>query len=356
MPRTDKFTYEFEGITVSQGPYSFLEEILHEFDPDVVAIHAPTLSMARHISSRAPTVIWIHGSEALFSVFHNYYSPWELKEKAKGLVWDPLRLIAFGHFIRRSKPTAIVYVSNWMKRMAELYTLIRHPLSFVIPNPVDTDLFQPLKATEDACVPVHAQELKRASVPVPVRVHGLSVRSLGWKYGIDIAVKAYSRFRDTDLTILGTGPLRQYLSFLAAKYQSNVHFLHQSIEHDRMPRVYSRFGYFVAPSRTEAQGLAMCEAMACGLPIIAASTGGIPEFVKNGVNGLLVQPENPLQLRMAIERLISDDSLYDSLSENSARFAKENFSHERVYDREYGVFKLCAQSPRSWSSFSTITE
>lgn len=87
----------------------------------------------------------------------------------------------------------------------------------------------------------------------------------------------------------------------------------------------------------------MCEAIACGLPVIATNVGGIPEFVKNGINGMLVPPENPKALLKAIKQLLADEQLYNTLSENGAKYAKENLSHKEIYKKECSVFKMCQE-------------
>ncbi|MGB9831455.1 MAG: glycosyltransferase family 4 protein, partial [Fervidicoccus fontis] len=176
---------------------------------------------------------------------------------------------------------AVVYVSRWMKSVTERYLHLSHPNSFIVPNPVDTDLF-------------------RVIIPIKDRPrNAIAVRSMGYKYGLDIAIIAFSKF-PYKLTIIGKGPLEHYLRSLAKKYNSNVEFNTEGVEHEKLPFIYNQYSLFVAPSRTEAQGVAMCEAMASGLPVVATRVGGIPEFVLNGYNGFLVEPENPLELRKAI--------------------------------------------------------
>ena len=65
---------------------------------------------------------------------------------------------------------------------------------------------------------------------------------------------------------------------------------------------------FVYPSLHEALGSSLLDAMHFGLPIVASNVGGIPEFVEDGVNGRLVDPENAEQLRGEIEALLADRS------------------------------------------------
>ena len=109
-----------------------------------------------------------------------------------------------------------------------------------------------------------------------------------------------------------------------------------------MPKFYGKFGYFVAPSRLEAQGLSMCEAMSCGLPVVASKAGGIPEFVKDGVNGFLVPSLKPTLFAEAIRRLLSDQQQYSTLALGARRFAVNFLSHNRIYELEKSVFERVA--------------
>jgi len=330
VPSNNTFAYRFEAISVYGGPDEAYKALLKEFDPDVVAIHSPRYTMSKNplkmldeIRMQAPIIMWIHGPAALIGAFHHSIPPWKIKQKLKNILSRTTNITILRFLF--PKASAVVYVSKWMKDAAERYLLFKHPYSFIIPNPIDTDLF------------VYAKK------DTQTKNRGVSVRGLEWKNGIDIAIKAYSNFKESSLTILGTGSLENYMHNLAKKCRSNVSFLNAHIQHNEMPKLYAHFDYFVAPSRTEAQGVAMCEAMACGLPVIATNVGGIPEFVKNGINGILVPSENPKALRKAVKQLLADEQLYKMLSENGARYAKENLSHKEIYKEEYSVFKMCRE-------------
>jgi len=327
--------YIYEGVKVFRGPYGLLLEIIKTFDPDVTAVHAPTPTILKYlIKDGVPKVAWIHGAEVLLRSLHHYVPPFGVKNnisKLYLLLYDLYRNELLRSTLKSVE--AVVYVSRWMQRMTERYLRLKHPNSFIIPNPVDTDLFRPLP---------ELMEEKRKDC--------ISVRALEWKYGIDIAVKAFSKSR-IKLVVFGKGSLENYIRRLIRTYDANVELVTTGVEHGKLPEIYNRFAIFVAPSRTEAQGVAMCEAMSSGLPVVATRVGGIPEFVINGYNGLLVPPEDSVSLRRAVRILLTDSSLYEELSKNARKFAINTLSHRVIFEKELNAFKSAIQQHSSAGSY-----
>jgi len=322
VPSDKSDHYIYEGIKVFKGSYSLLKAIVKIFGPDVIAVHAPTPMLLRHlIEIHIPKIVWIHGAEVLIRSLHHYIPPLGIKNnitKLYLLFYDIYRNERLRSLLKRVE--AIVYVSRWMQTMTEKYLRIRHPNSYVIPNPVDTDLFKPLPELSEN------------------RKDCISVRALEWKYGIDIAAKAFSR-SPFKLIIIGKGSLEGYIRRLINIYSANVELVTTGVDHGKLPELYNKFAVFVAPSRTEAQGVAMCEAMASGLPVVATRVGGIPEFVIDGYNGLLVPPEDSVSLRKAVRKLLTDSSLYQELSKNAREYVVNNLSHKVIFEKELEVFK-----------------
>jgi glycosyltransferase involved in cell wall biosynthesis len=87
---------------------------------------------------------------------------------------------------------------------------------------------------------------------------------------------------------------------------------------------------FVFPSHQEALPLALLEAMAAGLPIVATTVGGIPEAIEDGVSGLLVPPRQPDAVAGALRRLAADPALARRLGDEARRTALEKFGAERM--------------------------
>ena len=98
------------------------------------------------------------------------------------------------------------------------------------------------------------------------------------------------------------------------------------VSQQRLVRLYQGALAFVSPALWEGFGLTLVEAMACGCPVIAGKSGAQPEVV--GRAGILVDPENVLEIAGAMEKLAEDESLREKLSEAGLKQAK-NFSWEK---------------------------
>ena len=92
-------------------------------------------------------------------------------------------------------------------------------------------------------------------------------------------------------------------------------------------------GVFVLPSHFEALPMAVLEAMAAGLPIVATRVGGIPDAVADGRDGILVEPKDPAQLAAALERLLADASLRRAMGASARKRAAETFSADVIVPR-----------------------
>jgi glycosyltransferase involved in cell wall biosynthesis len=83
---------------------------------------------------------------------------------------------------------------------------------------------------------------------------------------------------------------------------------------------------FLFPSRTEALGLALIEANSCGIPAIGTRVGGIPDVIKDGVSGTLVEPDNDDQLYDATVELITNQEKREKMGLSARQIVLEKFT------------------------------
>lgn len=100
-----------------------------------------------------------------------------------------------------------------------------------------------------------------------------------------------------------------------------------------IPHVLKSLSLFVLPTLEEALGTSYLEAMAMKLPVIGTRTGGVPEVVRDGENGLLVEPNDPAGLAGAIIRLLNNPAEGAQMGERGQRVATTEFSVDHMCEQ-----------------------
>lgn len=120
---------------------------------------------------------------------------------------------------------------------------------------------------------------------------------------------------------------KQFLKkHVGASWLKRVHF-HGTVPDETLHNFYRQCDLFVAPSLFESFGLIYPEAMQYGKPVIGCKTGGIPEIVTDGVDGLLVEPDNAMALAEALDRLMSDAALREKLGQAGIEKVREELNY-----------------------------
>jgi glycosyltransferase involved in cell wall biosynthesis len=117
--------------------------------------------------------------------------------------------------------------------------------------------------------------------------------------------------------------------------EENVHFA--GFRED-LERVLPCLDLLVHPAEMEGLGVSLLQAAASGVPIVATEVGGIPEVVKDGINGCLIPPRDPKAISQAVVKLLSDP-------EGARRMGAEG---KRIVEREYSIESMVEGNLRAY--------
>jgi phosphatidylinositol alpha-1,6-mannosyltransferase len=168
----------------------------------------------------------------------------------------------------------------------------------------------------------------------------LSVARLTRHKGIDTVLRALAalgdRYPDLRYAVVGEGEYREALEAEARELgvAGRVRFLAGVPDRD-LPGLYNMAEIYLGVSRlleqrVEGFGISLCEASACGVPVVAGRSGGIPEAVRDGETGLLVDAESAEAVVGALRRLLDDAPLRARMGEAGRRAVEREFNWDRV--------------------------
>jgi len=219
--------------------------------------------------------------------------------------WRVLRRLTYkwaSAIVVQTQAAAGYFPASWQSRIA------------IVPNPV-----------------AKAPPSDEADAQAPPRI--VAMGRLDPQKGFDLLIRAFARVAASHpgwtLTILGEGPERADLERRIAASGVSERISLPGREAN-VAGVLRRSGLFVLSSRYEGFPNALCEAMACGLPVISFDCpSGPAEIIRDGVDGVLVPPEDVEALASTISRLIADPALRRELSRRAIEIS-DRFSDARI--------------------------
>lgn len=182
-------------------------------------------------------------------------------------------------------------------------------------------------------------------------VVGRLVETKGIQYLLLALSSILQEFPKTKVIIAGEGRYRRKLERLAASLhvKDAVQFLGFI---DDQIALYSQVDCLVHPSTYDSMPLAILEAAAYGIPIVATCIGGIPEIIRHEKTGLLVPPRDPAAISSAVLRLFRDRNWGQKLGVQASRHVKAHFSIASITDQILNRMLLPELPPQIISSLS----
>lgn len=155
----------------------------------------------------------------------------------------------------------------------------------------------------------------------------------GQEKGVDIFIKSIKAIENhiNKAAIVGDGMLKDELTALrdSLNLKDKIDFIGNT---DNVNQYLSNSRMFVLPSRWEGFGLAILEAMAAKLPVVASNVGGIPEIITSGQDGILVPKEDTKALSEAMLYILNNEDKAKAMAEKAYNTVVERFSIE-VYSK-----------------------
>ncbi len=232
--------------------------------------------------------------------------------------------------------SALVAISGWTRaRAASLCDSLGLSVQdrlHAVPLGADPRRFHPGIGTEDL----------RRRFGLGERRWLLTVTRLVEHKGVDTGIlvleRLASEFPDLGYAIAGTGPASDALSAEVERkgLKDRVRFLGEVSDED-LPALYCTASLYLGLSRelplqVEGFGLSLVEASACGVPVVACRSGGIPDAVQEGVTGLLVEPGNLEAATQAVRQVMNDEDLARKLGAGGRLEVERRLNWDRVVE------------------------
>lgn len=303
----------YEGLRIPFLPFVPMRNLIKRSDPDIIHIHSPVVlgNIAQILAGglRKPVIAT------------NHYLPINM---SRSLSSDPI-------FGKPFSSVTYTYLVNFCNRceyvtaptQTALNLLYEHGLrapARAISNGIDLNRFRPGEPDPEV--------LARFGLPTdrPLIIH---VNRLSEEKRIDVLIRAAQHLRQpVHIALVGSGPMEAELRALVASLnvEDRVSFLGFVRDADLLSLRRSA-ALFAIPSEADLQSLATMEAMACGLPVVAANSYALPELVHQNENGFLFQPGNSEELACALDTILEDGDLRTRMGQESLNIIAK---HDRL--------------------------
>ena len=283
---------------------------------DLVHLHAPypLAELAHLMLGRAkPTVISYHSDI--------------VRQKKTGKLYAPLlkKVLQRAALIAASSP-AYIESSPFLQDVRHKCRVIHYGI-------------EPERFNQTEQVRGDAENLRNQYGDLPLL---LFIGRLRHYKGVDVLVRAMHDIR-AKLLIIGTGPMQEAWQILAhtQNLADKVLFLGDASDKETLAARYAA-DLFILPStnRAEALGIVQLEAMACGLPVVCTELGTGTSYVnRDGATGLVVPPNDPRALAVAINRLLASPALRAKMGVEGRRRVRSEFSLQEMINATISFYE-----------------
>ena len=326
-----------------------MQAIVNAFRPDVVHLH----NIYTHMSPSVLAVCRSHDIPVVMTV-HDYalvsanYGLWDGQQpltpeqlsittvaktkfiKGSALATFALDVIYRLHRTLKLYDRAIEMYLPSSEFVKQTLVAVGYPESKMTVLPLFAGNFLTGDMTAPPSLPPTREERKREGVLFAGRLEDYK--------GIDLVLQAATAFPKTNFYIAGTGP-REAEVREAQLRNDNLHYLGFLSSHELWAKM-SEVQLVVVPSRwAEPYGLVAIEAMACGTAVLVSDAGGLPEKVKDGVNGLIFKSGDIQDLTSKLKSALKHPQDLERMGQGAFRYAKAHADPRKHISRLFEVYE-----------------
>jgi alpha-maltose-1-phosphate synthase len=286
---------------------------------DLVHSHTWYANLGGHLASLlygVPHVVTMHSLEPL--------RPWKAEQLGGGYA-----ISSWCERVSATSAAAVIAVSNGMRDdILAAYPEIDPSKIRVIRNGIDTSEYVPDSGT--GVVERYGVDLSRPYV--------IFVGRITRQKGVPVLLRAAAGLDPSAQLVLcaGQADTPELLDEVTGlvnglrETRSGVVWIPEMLPKHDVIQLLSHAAVFAIPSLYEPLGIVNLEAMACGTAVVGSRVGGIPEVVEDGVTGLLVSPDDPAALAMALNTVLTEPSLAKSMGQAGRDRAVAEFGWQAV--------------------------
>jgi len=249
-----------------------------------------------------------------------------------------------GH-LSRIDPAA--WLSFLNKRISKIICVSDAVLNYLLKKGIPNERLVRIYKGHDPAWYLNAEKIDLETVGIPkgALVVGCSANMRHIK-GVDVLVEAFNKHLvGSGIHLLLIGEIRDNNLAKLIESSPSKSFLHCTGFRRDAPQLIGACSLFVMPSRgREGFAKAVIEAMAQGVPAIVSAVGGLPEAVRNGVDGIVVKPDDSLVLAQAIIKAIGNKDKLREFGLSSKERVRDYFNIERTVEETMSVYEAVLAS------------
>lgn len=177
----------------------------------------------------------------------------------------------------------------------------------------------------------------RKDVPV-IGTVGALTKEKGYVYFLNAIPRVIRIIPEAVFLLVGDGGERTRLEKTVSHLNIKSSVIFTGMRKD-VPEILSILDVFVLPSLHEGLPMALLEAQAARIPVVATRVGAIPDVVEDGATGILIPPKDPQAIAEAIIMILSNKEFASKIAQKGFERVRDNFSSEKMGNKYLSVYK-----------------